>query len=82
MKLWRPAKCGAYMTAVQTRAAKLISGVRRDASHTAFFTEHAVNKDVMLAGLTCNVLLADAHCRMAHARRYAWQAAATAAVAL
>ena len=34
-----------------TRAAKLISGIRRDASHTAFFMHRSVNQDVILADL-------------------------------
>ena len=37
MELWRPSKRGANMTAVLVRAAKLIRGIYRDASHTAFF---------------------------------------------
>ena len=60
------------MTAVLVRAAKLISGIYRDASQTAFFKDRSVNQDVMLAGL--DVLSADDHCRMAHARHYARQA--------
>ena len=49
------------------RAAKLISGINRDASHTAFFKDRSVNQDVMLADL--DLLSADDHCRMAHARQ-------------
>ena len=80
MELWRPSKRGANMTAVLIRAAKLVSGIRRDASHTAFFMGRWVNQDVMPADL--DVLSADDHCRMAHARQYARQAAAAAAAAL
>ena len=80
MKLWRPSKRGANMTAVLVWAAKLISGIYRDASHTAFFKYRSVNQDVMLAGL--DVLSADNHCRMAHARLYARHAAAATAAAL
>ena len=36
MELWRLAKRGASMTAVLIRAAELIRGIRRDASHAAF----------------------------------------------
>ena len=36
MELWCPAKQGANMTEVLTQAAKLISGIHREASHTAF----------------------------------------------
>ena len=68
------------MTAVLVRAAKLISGVYRDASHTAFFNDRSGNQDVMLADL--DVLSADDHCRMAHARHYARHAAAATAAAL
>ena len=80
MELWRPSKRGANMTAVLVRAAKLISGIWRDASHTAFLMGRSVNQDVMLADL--DVLSADDHCRMAHARQYARQAAAATAAAL
>ena len=80
MELWRPSKRGANMTAVLIRAAKLISGICRDASHTALFMGRSVNEDVMLADL--GVLSADDHCRMAHARQYAWQAATATAAAL
>ena len=66
MQLWRPAKRGANMTAVLTRAAKLISGIHREASYTAFFKDRSVNPDVMLADL--DILSAADHCRMAHAR--------------
>ena len=59
---------------------KLISGIYRDASHTAFFKDRSFNQDVMLADL--DVLSADDRCRMAHARHYAWQAAAATAAAL
>ena len=68
MELWRPSKRGANMTPVLVRAAKLISGIYRDTSHTAFFKDRSVNQDVMLADL--DVLSADDHCRMAHARQY------------
>ena len=68
------------MLAVPVRAAKLISGIYRDASHTAFFKGRSVYQDVMLADV--DVLSADDHCRMAHARQYARHAAATTAAAL
>ena len=80
MELWRPSKRGANMTAVLVQAAKLISGIYRDASHTAFFKDRSVNQDVILAHL--DVLSADNHCRMAHARQYAWHAASATAAAL
>ena len=64
------------MTAVLVRAAKLVSGIYRDASHTAIFKDRSVNQDVMLADL--DVLSADDHCRMAHGRQYAWHAPAPA----
>ena len=79
-ELLRPSKRGASMTAVLVRAAKLISGIRRDASHTAFFIGRSVNQDVMLADL--DVLSADNPCRMEHARQYARQAAAATTAAL
>ena len=79
MNLWRAVKNGANMTAVLTRAAKLISRVHREASHTAFFTDRSVNQDVMLADL--DILSAADHCRMAHARQYARQATSAAAAA-
>ena len=77
MELWRLAKRGANMTAALIRAAKHISGICRDASYTAFFMDRSVNQDVTLADL--DVLSYDDHCRMAHARQYARQAAATTA---
>ena len=80
MELWRPSKRGANMTAVLVRAANHISGICRETSHTAFFMGRSVNQDVMLADL--DVLSADDHCRMAHARQYALQAAAATAAAL
>ena len=80
MELRRSAKRGANMTAVLTRTAKLISGIRREASHMAFFMDRFVNQDVMLADL--NVLSANDHCRMAHARQYARQAATATAATL
>ena len=70
----RPSKRGANMTAVLVRAAKLISGIFRYASHTAFLLGRSVNQDVMLSDL--DVLSADDHCRMAHARQYARRVAA------
>ena len=76
MELWRPAKNGTNMTAALTRAAKLISGIHREASRTAFFKDRSVNQDVMLADL--NILSAADHCCMAHARQYARQAASAA----
>ena len=51
MELWRPAKTGANMTAVLARAAMLISGIRRDASHTAFLMDRSVSQVAMLADL-------------------------------
>ena len=80
MELWRPAKNGANMTAVLARAEKLISGIHREASHTAFCKDRSVNHDVMLAEL--DILSAADHCRMAHARQYARQAASAAAAAI
>ena len=80
MELWRPSKRGANMTAVLVRAAKLISGIYRDALHTVFSKDISVNQDVMLADL--DVLSADGHCRMAHGRQYARHAAAATAAAL
>ena len=80
MELWRPSKRCANMTAVLVRAAKLISGIYRDAPHTAFFKHRSVNQDVMLVDL--DVLSADNHCRMAHASQYARQADAATAAAL
>ena len=78
MELWRPSKCCANMTAVLVRAARLISDICKDASHTAFFMGRSVNQDVMLPDL--DVLSADDHCCMAHARQYGrHMAAATAA---
>ena len=79
MELWRPAKNGANMTAVLTRAAKLISRIHSEASRTAFFKARSVNQDVMLADL--DILSAADHCRMAHAHQYARQAASAAAAA-
>ena len=48
-ELWRPARNGANMTAVLTRAAKLICRIHRDALHMACFKDRSVNQDVMLA---------------------------------
>ena len=79
IELWRPAKNGAKKTAVLPRAGKLISGIHGEASHTAFFKDRSVNPDVMLADL--DILSAADHCRMAHARHYARQAASAAAAA-
>ena len=79
IELWRPAKNGANMMAVLTRAAKLISGIHREASHMAFFKDRSVNQDVMLADL--DILSAADHCRMTHARRYARRATSAAAAA-
>ena len=42
MELWRPAKNGANITAILTRAAKLVSGIHKEASHTAFFKDRSV----------------------------------------
>ena len=80
MELRRPAKNGANMTAVLTRAAKLISGIQREAPHTASFKDRSVNHAVMLADF--DILSAADHCRMAHNHQYARQAAAAAAAAL
>ena len=82
MELWCPARNGANMTAVLTRAAKLISGIHREASHTAVFKDPSVSQDVMLADLEVDVLSTDDHCRIAHTRQYARWAAPTAAAAL
>ena len=79
VKLWRPAKHGTNMTSLLTRAAKLISGIHREASHTAFCKDRSVNHDVMLADF--DILSAADHCRMAHARQFARQAASAAAAA-
>ena len=79
MELWRPAKNGANMTAALTRAKKLISGIHREASHTAFFKDRSVNQNKILAGLD---ILSDAdHGHVAHARQYARQATSAAAAA-
>ena len=51
MELRRPAKNCANVTAMLNRATKLTSGIRRDASHTAFFMHRSVNQDVILADL-------------------------------
>ena len=80
MELWRPSESGTNMTAVLVRAAKLISGICRDALHTAFSMGRSINRDAMLADR--DVLSADDHCRMAHDRQYARQAAAANAAAL
>ena len=78
MELWRQAKRGAKMTALLIRAAKLISGIRRDASHMTFFMARSVNQDMMLPDP--DISSADDHCRIEHARPNARQtAAATAA---
>ena len=79
MVLWRPAKNAANMAAVLTRAAKLISGIHREASRTAFFKHRSVNPDVMLADL--DIRSAADHCRMAHACQYARQAASAVTAA-
>ena len=50
-ELWRPDKNVANMTALLARAAKLISGIHKEASHAAFFKDRSVNQDVMLANL-------------------------------
>ena len=57
MELCRPYNRGPNMTAVLVRPAKLISGIGRDALHTAFCMGRSVNQDVMLADL--DVLSAD-----------------------
>ena len=69
-----------WQTYIVIRAAKLFSAICRDATHTAFFVNRSVKQDVMLADL--DVLSADDHCRTAHARRYARQAAGATAAAL
>ena len=51
----------------------------REASHMAFFKDRSVNQGIMLADL--DILSAADHCRMAHARQYARQAASEAATA-
>ena len=58
----------------------MISGIHRDASHTACFQDRSVNQDVMLTDV--DVLSADDHCRMAHTRQYARLAASAAVAAL
>ena len=79
MELWRPAKNGANMTAALTRAKKLISGIHREASHTAFFKNLSVNQKKILAGLD---IRSDAdHGQVAYARQYARQATSAAAAA-
>ena len=79
MELWRPAKNGANVTALLTWAASLISGIHREASHTAFFKDCSVNQDVVLADL--DIPSAPDHCRMAHTRQYARLATSAAAPA-
>ena len=80
MELWRLAKQGANMTVGLTQAAKLISGIHGETSHTAFFKDRSVNLDVMLADL--DIMSAADHCRMAHARQCTRQAASAAAAAI
>ena len=63
-ELWRPAKHGANMTVAPTRAAKLISGIHREASNTPFFKDRSVSQDVMRADL--DILSADDHCCIVH----------------
>ena len=60
MEVWRPAKDGANMTAVLTRAAKLISRIHKEASHTAFF------KDRLLRWSHCSMRRAEAAHKRAH----------------
>ena len=60
---------------------KLITGVCRDASHTAFFINGSVNQDVILADLDDLLAYIYDHC-MAHARQYARQITAATAAAL
>ena len=79
MKLWRPAKRGANMTVVLTRAKKPISAIHGETSQTALFKDRSVNQDVMLADL--DILSPADHCRMAHARQHARQATSAAAAA-
>ena len=74
MGLYRPAKRVANMTEVLTPTAKLISETCRAVSHTVFFMDRSVNRDVMHDNL--DTLSADGHCHMEHARQYAGQAAA------
>ena len=71
MEPWRPAKNGANMTAVLTRAAKLISGIHTEASQKPFYIGRSVNVNhgAVLADL--DILSADDHCRIAHARQHA-----------
>ena len=80
MELCRPANNGANMMAVLTRATKLISGIHREAPHTAFFQDRSVNHDVKLTDL--DILPAADHCSMAHARQHARQAASADAAAM
>ena len=80
MDLWCPAKRGANMTVVLTRAASLISGIHRDASRSAFFMDGSVNQDVMLAHF--DGLSADDQCRMARGRQCSRQDIAAIAAAL
>ena len=65
--LRRPARNGAYMTAALTQAAKLISGMHREALHTAFFKDGSISQlqDMTLADL--DILSTEDHCRVAHA---------------
>ena len=68
MELWRPERRCASMDAVIERAAKLISGIRADASCTAFSRDRSINRAVMFTDL--DLLSAHEYCRIAHARQY------------
>ena len=80
VKLWRPSKNGANMTAAQVRAAKLISVIRMEAAHTSSFKDHSAKQDVMLTKL--DLLPGDRFCRIAYARHYVRQATAVDTAAL
>lgn len=49
--MWRTAKNSANTMAVLSPAAKLMNGIHREASHTAFFKACYVNQDVIMATL-------------------------------
>ena len=80
VKLWRPSKNGANMTAAQVRAAKLISVIRMEEAHTSSFKDHSAKQDVMLTKL--DLLPGDRFCRIAYARHYVRQATAVDTAAL
>ena len=68
MELWRPERRCTSMDAVIEHAAKLISGIRPDASCTAFSRDRSINRAVMFTDL--DLLTAHEYCRIAHA---SWQ---------